>query len=348
MPYHFFSHPEPQKQSHRIHPVFMPFAGCPRRCVFCAQPVQTATPSMSFARAYDKLEQELKNAAAEHARPFELAFYGGTFTAIATDWQEKFLALGRRYHKEGLVSAMRCSTRPDALGGQVFERLHHYGLNTIELGIQSFSDAVLSLSGRGYSGDCARSACRNVQEAGFTLGIQLLPALPKQSDTQFLQDVQEACELAPKTIRLYPCLVIEDTELAEWWKAGTYTPWSMEHAVTMLGKALPIIWQHGITCIRTGVAYEKSLADAVLAGPYHEAFGSMVRGEALYTITQTEWSHIVAQGGKKLLSLRVPRHFQGEFWGYKGALRPRWEALGVHATTVIWGEENTFRLEFAE
>ncbi|MGX7948696.1 elongator complex protein 3 [Oleidesulfovibrio alaskensis] len=335
-----FYHPEPAPRTRHIRPVFIPFAGCPGRCVFCAQTAQTGVGPAALSERYSQLQKELQLAYEAGESPFELAYYGGTFTALDDMWQEKFIALGRQYRHKGLVTSIRCSTRPDCVDVAGLQRLHRMGLDTVELGIQSFSNDALTRSGRGYTAHTAVTGCRIVREAGLGLGIQLMPGLPGHSEGAFLRDVRTACSLGPDMVRLYPCLVFEGTLLASWWRNGRYRPWGVARASVMLGMALNTFWKHGIRVIRAGVAHVPSLAGKVLAGAYHPALGSMARGEALAGLVSF---HTLMLGGKAT-ELYAPRRFQGEFWGHRNTLVPRWARHGLGRSNVHWWDKSFFLL----
>ena len=142
--------------------VFIPFFGCPRRCVFCSQHDQTGQQA-------SPLDEILAHAAADlHARraqgrpPVELAFYGGTFTALAPRDLDACLDMADSLRRDGCITRFRCSTRPDRLDAALLARLRRHGCRTVELGIQSFSDTALQASERHYSGRQATEACWDI------------------------------------------------------------------------------------------------------------------------------------------------------------------------------------------
>jgi histone acetyltransferase (RNA polymerase elongator complex component) len=335
-----FAHPEPAPAPTRIWPVFLPFAGCPHRCLFCAQDRQTGRTGAALAPVLAGLERDLDAALDAGRGPYELAFYGGTFTALPAPWPEAFLSLAARFRERGLVTRVRCSTRPDRTDPSILERCRALGLDLVELGIQSFDDAALAASGRGYGGEAARLGCERVLESGLALGVQLLPGLPGDRAGLFQEDVREAAALCPETARLYPCLVIEGTELAGAWRRGEYAPWTVDGAAAVLAAALPILWARGVRVIRLGLAPEGTLADAVLAGPWHPALGQSARSLALLGIVRRK----VAELGRAPVSLAAPRRYQGELFGQANKLAPAYAALGLPRATVRFADTALFSL----
>jgi histone acetyltransferase (RNA polymerase elongator complex component) len=335
-----FSHPEPEAASTRVWPVFLPFAGCPFRCVFCAQDKQTGRTGTDLETVLQDLGRDLDAALAAGRGPYELAFYGGTFTALPAPWPETFLALAARFRSAGLITRVRCSTRPDCVTPDLIARLGDNGLDMVELGIQSFDDHALIASGRGYTATVARQGCETVRRAGLALGIQLLPGLPGDRSGLFRADVAEAAAFAPEIARLYPCLVVRGTGLAGLWAGGRYVPWSVERAVAELAEALPVLWARGVRVIRLGLAPEDTLEANILAGPWHPALGQSARGLALFGVVEAA----VRRLGRRPVRLDVPRRYQGEFFGHGRELAARYAEMGVVREMVRYVDEKEFVL----
>lgn len=334
-----FSHPEPARCKTRILPVFMPFAGCKTRCVYCAQTVQTGTAEAQLKNVYTSLQQTLTTA--EDGSGYEIAFYGGTFTALPFDWQKRFVGLAEQYKESGVVTGVRCSTRPDAITHEQLLQLKDVGLHTVELGVQSYNNKVLANSKRGYDEKTIVSACATVKESGLTLGIQLLPGLPGMDADIFQSDIEKTCALSPEIVRLYPCLVFKHTVLAMWHARGEFSPWGVEATVQHLGNGLLKLWQHGIRVIRIGVAQEEGLEDNLIAGPFHSAMGNMVRSEALRCFLDEKMQQL----SKPCSRLFLPQRYQGELWGYKGIHRSFWAEKGMTPDRVLSWKLPIFQMD---
>lgn len=334
-----FYHPEPASCKTRILPVFMPFAGCKTRCVYCAQTVQTGTAEAQLKNVYTSLQQNL--ASADSGSGYEIAFYGGTFTALPFDWQQRFVALAKDYKESGVVTGVRCSTRPDAINQDQLLQLKDAGLRTVELGVQSYNNRVLANSKRGYDEETIVSACNTVKESGLTLGIQLLPGLPGMDENIFQNDIDKTCALFPSVVRLYPCLVFKHTVLASWHARGEFSPWEMEDTVQRLGRGVLELWKHGIRVIRIGVAQEDGLTENLIAGPFHSAMGNMVRSEALRCLLEKKMQQL----SKPFSRLFLPQRYQGELWGYKGIHRRFWAEKGMTPDTVLSWKLPIFQMD---
>lgn len=332
-----------------IVPVFLPHFGCPRRCLFCAQEVQTGVAGNAglpglLAEARARLDAR----AARGEPPAELAFYGGTFTALPAQALHACLDFASNARRAGLVTAFRCSTRPDAVDAAVLGRLAAAGCATVELGVQSFADAALARTARGYTRPQARAACALVAASGLELVVQLLPGMPGVTPTVFLDDVRAALSLGARALRFYPCLVLEGTGLAALWRAGTYAPWNLATTLETLARAWLLARKAGAAVLRMGVAPEEALEDALLAGPWHPALGSRVLGRALLLAASELARGLEPLQAPARWSLDAPAFTRGHFWGHAGELREAWAALGIGPGNVRFGREPVLRLRLEE
>jgi len=255
--------------------------------------------------------------------PVEAAFYGGTFTALPDGWPLRFLRALHPLRQRGLVTAARCSTRPDALSPEQLAVLAGAGLDTVELGVQTFDEAALTAARRGHGAGASSRACALVRGAGLGLGLQLLPGLPGHTPRSFAEDIAQCLELRPDFVRIHPCLVLRGTGLEGLWRQGAYVPWDVPETLEALGEAVLALWRGGIAVARVGLAPEASMLSAVLAGPWHPAMGARVRARAL-------WREIRARlDGRTAVSLSLPQRYSGEFWGHAGEMEPRYRVLGL-------------------
>ena len=154
-------------------------------------------------------------------------------------------------------------------------------MKTIELGVQSMDDTVLSLAKRGHTSNDVKLAVKQLRKFGFTVGLQLLAGLLGDSWDTIIKTGIEISQLQPDFVRIYPVLVIENTELAEQYKAGIYEPLSLEQALQYCSFLKTWFESHQITVIRTGLQSTEELdaGHSLLAGPYEPAMGELVTNE---------------------------------------------------------------------
>ncbi|MBQ9405775.1 MAG: radical SAM protein [Desulfovibrio sp.] len=316
-------------------PIFLPFQGCAVRCVFCAQDIQTGHRGSAIMGLLAAARQTLHQRAKRQESPAELAFYGGTFTALPEEELTACLSMAAEALDRGWISAFRCSTRPDRLNAAILHRLRSAGCDTVELGIQSFARTALTASRRGYGPTCARDACALVRNADLHLGVQLLPGMPGHTPPMFLDDVAQALEAGAHMLRFYPCLVLEGTQLAALWRAGRYTPWPLKRTLNTLAHGWLAANAANVPVIRMGLAPQSGLQQAILDGPVDPALGSRVMGRGLLLAARRALKHCHGLG--QTFDLFLPEAAQGCLWGHKGELRKAWIALGLRA--VHYGKE---------
>ncbi len=263
----------------RIIPVFVPHVGCPNNCVFCDQ--KKISGALSPASPED-VSRAIENAAAviPEGETAELAFYGGSFTAIPPAEQEALLAAARRYD---LVGPIRVSTRPDRINGEALALLKAYGVETVELGAQSMDDEVLRLSGRGHKALDTQRAAELVKASGFGLILQMMTGLPGDTAEKTLATARKIASLGPDGVRIYPTVIIRDTPLEEMWRAGAYKEHTVAEAVEWCVPVVQTFWEAGITIIRLGLNPTDDLSGGTaVAGAYHPALGTLVYSRLYY------------------------------------------------------------------
>lgn len=262
-----------------IIPVFIPHLGCPHDCVFCNQ--RKISGSLSPASAQDVVSA-IEAGLPRCETPPELAFYGGSFTAIPESEQLSLLGAARPYLESGEVASLRLSTRPDAIDEKTLDRLEKYGVGTIELGVQSMCDDVLSASGRGHTASDAERASALIKQRGFGLILQMMTGLPGSSDEKDIDTARRIAALGPDGVRVYPTVIIRDTALYELWRAGKYREHTVEDAVRVCAEILPLFQRAGIPVIRLGLNPTDDLsAGEAAGGAYHPALGEMVKSRIL-------------------------------------------------------------------
>jgi hypothetical protein len=195
--------------------------------------------------------------------------------------QRKLLAPLRQLRDSGEVSAVRLSTRPDAIDRSVIELLLEYKVSLVELGVQSMDDEVLVASGRGHTSADTVRAFALLQEAGIAIGVHLMPGLPGDSPSGSLRSLRKVLELKPATLRIYPAVVLEGTDLAARFRRGEYQPSSLADTVVLGARMLHAAHRAGVPVIRMGIQATDALSgpDGVVAGPYHPSLRSLVEAE---------------------------------------------------------------------
>jgi histone acetyltransferase (RNA polymerase elongator complex component) len=281
---------------------FVPHLGCPNRCSFCDQrrisgsggPPDPREVSRACARAFEGLA----------GREVEIAFFGGSFTAIPRDKMVSLLEAAFPFVERGLCAGIRISTRPDAVDGETCRILKRYGVTTVELGVQSMDDRVLALNRRGHDSAAVRRAVGVLREHGFFVGLQIMPGLYGDTEETIWRTARETAGLRPDCVRIYPTVVIAGTELERLYRAGLFEPLSLEAAVELCaGLLLFFEEERRIPVIRLGLHASQTLEKDLTAGPYHPAFRELAEGRIFFQRVQSGLSE--RQFDPKAAVLRV-------------------------------------------
>jgi len=259
-----------------IIPVFLPNLGCHERCLFCNQKAPSEGLS-SPSSVQNFIETSLNRFPSEKEdREKQVAFYGGSFTAIHKDDQVRYLKEVQPFLASGLIDSIRISTRPDALDEEILSLLKEYGVKTVEVGVQSMIDEVLLLAHRGHCAADTISAASLLNRWGFEVGHQLMIGLPGDTFDRFLKTLDQVIELKPDFLRVHPTLVLKGAPLEKLWRAGEYSPLSLDEAVQWLKKGILRLEKSSISVARIGLQPTKELERDFLAGPYHPAFRQLI------------------------------------------------------------------------
>jgi histone acetyltransferase (RNA polymerase elongator complex component) len=266
----------------------------------------------------------------------EIAFYGGNFTGLPFERQQSLLDWAFAYVEQGLVESLRVSTRPDAVSREDLQRLKRYGVRTVELGFQALEDRVLEEARRGHGVGDNLKALALVKEQGLKAGVQLMPGLPGDRPERFLSSLSLLTDRPPDFVRLYPVLVFKGTALARRYLEGAYRPLELEEALDVCCRAVTALESCGIPVLRLGLQASGSVdfSGNILAGPFHPAFGDLVRGRLFrekiiaaagalkrgrdadleIRVGDREAGYLTANGGSILASLKTEPGFSAVYW----------------------------------
>lgn len=250
--------------------LFVPDAGCPHRCSFCNQKtISGKVASLKVDEIDRAVEIALKSVGCNEG---EIAFFGGSFTAIDRKYMVQLLERAYSYVKKGFFKGIRISTRPDCIDEDILSVLGQYGVTAIELGCQSMDDEVLMLNKRGHTEAHVLNAARLIKSSGFELGLQMMTGLYGDSDEKAVETAEKIIALCPDTVRIYPTVVLEGTDLCELYRKGIYKPQSTDEAAELCKRLLLMFEKKGIRVIRLGLHSGGNVEDGFVAGPYHPAF----------------------------------------------------------------------------
>jgi len=273
-------------------PFFISHQGCPHTCVFCDQRVISGADGC-LPTADQISEKIVRWRETAGDRPVEVAFFGGTFTALPEQAQAQLLAPLQPYRASGEIGSVRISTRPDYIDSGRVAWLAERGVRIIELGVQSMDDAVLTASGRGHSAADSLNAIRCIKEQGLRVGAQLMPGLPGDTPELSLDSLDQVISAGSDFLRIYPTVVLQGTELAQRYRTGEFVPLTLDRGIKLCKILLQRALQADIPVIRIGLQADTGLNENnIKAGCWHPALGQLVRSQLYDDLV----SHIVADG----------------------------------------------------
>lgn len=281
---------------HYIIPVFVSHRGCPHDCIFCNQKKITGHGGdASPEDVRDKIEQYLQTIPQQDTC-VELAFYGGSFTAIPIEQQRALLHVVQPYIDQGQIESIRISTRPDCITEEIMQLLMHYRVKIIELGVQSMDEDVLTISNRGHRQDDVVHSVQMLKSKGFTVGVQVMVGLPGDTEEKCIATVKKLAALKPDIARIYPALVITHTYMEQMYYRGEYQPLTLQQAVNISKKLLTIFETSNVEVIRIGLQPTENILEGkeVVAGPFHPSMRQLVMS-ALY---QDMMMHMLKEDGE--------------------------------------------------
>ncbi|MBB6217807.1 histone acetyltransferase (RNA polymerase elongator complex component) [Anaerosolibacter carboniphilus] len=304
---------------HYIIPVFVPHHGCPFDCIFCNQKKITGQANvLTELEVNERIAQFIATISDPLAQHIEIAFFGGSFTGIEIEQQKKLLSIAANWKEKGYIKTIRVSTRPDYISEEIMSLLIRYGVSTIELGVQSMDDEILKMSCRGHNAMDVIRAVGLIRAHNVQLGLQMMIGLPGDTRDKMYYTADTIIDLKPDFVRIYPTVIIHDTELEKLYLSGRYRPIDLDEAVDICKNLLLRFKVANIPIIRLGLQTTESVAigKEIVAGPFHPAFRQMVES-AVYKDVLDE--AFVSEGicNKSMVEVQVHSHYISSLVGQK-------------------------------
>ena len=320
--------------------LFVPHMGCPHQCSFCNQ--KTISGSVKQLTPEDVLNT-LKEAESHNNNPenTEIAFFGGSFTAIDRDYMVSLLEVAKPFVDKGAFCGIRISTRPDAIDEEVLNILKEYHVTAIELGAQSTDEEVLRLNKRGHTREDIFKASQLIKANGFSLGLQMMTGLSGDTSRKSLKTADDIISIKPDTVRIYPTIVLEGTMLGEMYKKGEYKPQTTEEAVELCSILCQRFYKNNIKVIRLGLHSGGNVEEGYLSGPYHPAFGELCESGVYLNIAKERLKEI--KKGKITIFVN-PREIS-KMTGQKGSNKEKLLSEGYKVTVKGDGSLNKYEIK---
>ena len=135
--------------------------------------------------------------------------------------------------KENETAKVRCiginiETRPDFISEKEVARLRYLGVTKTEIGVQTTDDKVQEITKRGHDLASVRKATGLLKDAGFKIGYHMMPNLPGstiETDKKMVGELFDNEGYQPDYLKIYPCMVMPSTELAQIYDKGGFKPY---------------------------------------------------------------------------------------------------------------------------
>ena len=288
--------------------IFVPHLGCPHACSFCNQHTITGSGNAPTPAQVERTAREALLRLGERAGASEIAFFGGSFTAIEPELMESLLAAAAPFVGPGGYKGIRVSTRPDAIDGDKLAVLRRYGVTAVELGAQSMSGRVLALNERGHTAADVEDASRQIKAAGFELGLQMMTGLYGDTPEGAEYTAERLAALAPATVRIYPTVVLRGTRLEQLQRSGLYRAQTLPEAVELCARLLLFFRERGIRVIRLGLHASEGIESGYAGGPWHPAFRELCESRIFLDRARVALRRLSPSGGETIWLLAAPGH----------------------------------------
>lgn len=208
----------------------------------------------------------------------------GSITGLTKENIIKLLEETNRDILHKRFDKIKLSIAPNAVDKELVKMLKKYNVSTIELEAQSTNDYILNRCGYKYNRADIKKSAKLVKRRRYNLSFQVGIGLPDSTKFDELNTARELSKLRPNRIRIYPMVVMKNTQLAQEFKEGTYDPLTVNQAVERCKDVIYEFNRRHIKQISIVKQNElnKSKETEIIAGPYHEEFGQLVTDSIWY------------------------------------------------------------------
>lgn len=278
----------------------------------------------------------------DRSKETEIAFFGGSFTAIDRQYMLELLTSAKPFTE--VFKGIRISTRPDCIDDEVLALLKEYGVTSIELGAQSMDNSVLELNNRGHKAEDVVNASKRIKEFGFSLGLQMMTGLYGSDFDKDIKTAESFIALKPDTVRIYPTVIMKNTDLADFYNSGKFVPYTLDESVELCSRLILMFEREGISIIRLGLHYSDSLVDDSLGDNYHPAFKELCESKIFYNSFIEQTSNL----SSKKFDVFINQRSLSKFLGQKKSNIKKLNALGYELTVNFDNELSKYELKLGE
>ena len=308
-------------------------------CSFCNQRSITGQVYQPTAQDVEKTLSKAVDDLGKRAENTEIAFFGGSFTAIDREYMLELLNATKPFINS--FSGIRISTRPDCIDDEVLAVLKDYGVTSIELGAQSMDNSVLELNNRGHNAEEVVKASKLIKDNGFSLGLQMMTGLYGSDFEKDIKTARSFIALKPDTVRIYPTVIMKNTALADFYTSGKYVPYTLDESVDLCAKLIMMFESADIRVIRLGLHYSDSLVNESLGNNYHPAFKELCEAKIFYN----SFLELSKECSSKELDVFINQKSLSKFLGQKKSNLKKFNDLGYDITVNFDNDLSKYELK---
>lgn len=295
-------------------PVFVPHEGCPNTCLFCNQRKISGKSHFCIESVREEIDTCLSTI--PDGSDVQIAFFGGSFTAIDRELMLSLLEISDSYVEAGRVGSVRLSTRPDAVGDDILEILAQHHVQDIELGIQSLDDNVLLKNARGHTAKASLDAMRRVVDHGFRLTGQMMTGMYSATPESEIETARAIVSSGAVSSRIYPTVVFRDTGLEALMSKGEFIPLTLEESIERTLAVYRIFKDAGVKVLRIGLCSTDGVRGDDSVSIYDEAMGERILSRDRRDILEKELENLTFKKGDTV-ELSVPQREISASVGFK-------------------------------
>lgn len=142
------------------------------------------------------------------------------------------------------IIGLTLETRPDCINDHTIWIMRELGATRLEIGLQHTDDDILELIKRGHTSAEAKDALELLRNYGFKADVHLMPQLPgstPERDLAMIKKVYDDPGFKPDMIKIYPCSVVKNSELYDWFTEGKYHAYPAADLIRVLKEGQRIL-----------------------------------------------------------------------------------------------------------
>ena len=142
------------------------------------------------------------------------------------------------------VVGLNIATRSDAISNECYEYLSELNKKTnliVELGLQSIHEKTLKFINRGHDLDNFEKAVKELQKRNIETVVHIINGLPGETKEDMLETVKYLNNLHIDGIKIHMLHIIEDTDLADYYKENPFHILTKEEYIDIVISQLELL-----------------------------------------------------------------------------------------------------------